>query len=141
MKNASLFTTSLLILLAMNFSAAQKGDAAMQKNEKENVKAVVEKAYIEGIHTTQDESTVRSGFFKDFAMLVYKDIRSRLLMGWLIGIVASLIGLYLSATCDFPTGAAIVCTLGLFVPIVVFLKWMARRRQIALPASPEGGVE
>ncbi len=45
----------------------------MLKNEKEKVKSIVEKAYIEGIHTTQDESTVRSGFHKDFTMLVYKD--------------------------------------------------------------------
>jgi hypothetical protein len=37
------------------------------------IKQVIEKAYIEGIHTTQDEATVRSGFHRDFAMLVLQD--------------------------------------------------------------------
>lgn len=45
----------------------------MLTNEKEAVKFIIEKAYIEGIHTTQDESTIRSGFHKDFAMLILKD--------------------------------------------------------------------
>ena len=45
----------------------------MQTNDKEMIKLVIEKAYIEGIHTTQDENTIRSGFHKDFEMLVYKD--------------------------------------------------------------------
>lgn len=60
------------------------------------------------------------------SMLVYKNIKSRLIMGWAIGIAASLIGLLLSATFDFPTGAAIVCTLGLFVPAVLILKRFVR---------------
>jgi hypothetical protein len=34
---------------------------------------VIEEAYIEGIHGTQDEQTVRSGFHGDFAMLVLQD--------------------------------------------------------------------
>ena len=37
------------------------------------IKQVIEKAYIEGIHTTQDEETVKSGFYQDFAMLVLQD--------------------------------------------------------------------
>ena len=37
------------------------------------IKVVIEKAYMEGIHTTQDEGTVRSGFHPDFEMLVLKD--------------------------------------------------------------------
>ena len=45
----------------------------MQNNNKEAIRQTIEKAYIEGIHTTQDESTIRSGFHKDFEMLVYKD--------------------------------------------------------------------
>jgi hypothetical protein len=34
---------------------------------------VIERAYIEGIHTTQDEETVKSGFHQGFAMLVLQD--------------------------------------------------------------------
>jgi type 1 glutamine amidotransferase len=37
------------------------------------IKNIIEKAYIEGIHTTQNEATVRSGFHPDFEMLVLKD--------------------------------------------------------------------
>jgi len=49
-------------------------------------------------------------------------LKIRLLLGWLIGSVTSFIGLYLSATFDFPTGAAIVCTFGIVVLIVAAIK-------------------
>ena len=42
-------------------------------SEKDAIKQVVEKAYIEGIHTTQDEEAIRSGFHPDFNMLVLSD--------------------------------------------------------------------
>ena len=45
----------------------------MSTNEQEAVRSIIEKAYIEGIHTTQDESTIKSGFHEDFAMLVLKE--------------------------------------------------------------------
>lgn len=60
--------TLLLIIVIIS-----KGETIMQTNDKELIKSVIEKAYIEGIHTTQDENTIRSGFHKDFAMLVYKN--------------------------------------------------------------------
>jgi ketosteroid isomerase-like protein len=41
--------------------------------EKEAIKKVIEKAYIQGIHGNQDEETVKSGFHRDFAMLVMQD--------------------------------------------------------------------
>ena len=41
--------------------------------EKEAIKQVIEKAYIQGIHGNQDEETVKSGFHQDFAMLVLQD--------------------------------------------------------------------
>jgi hypothetical protein len=41
--------------------------------EKEAIKQVIEKAYIQGIHGDQDEETVKSGFQQDFAMLVLQD--------------------------------------------------------------------
>jgi zinc/manganese transport system permease protein len=39
-------------------------------------------------------------------------LRARLLVGWLTATVASVVGLYASYAGDWPTGAAIVCTLG-----------------------------
>jgi hypothetical protein len=41
--------------------------------DKEAIKQVIEKAYIQGIHGNQDEKTVKSGFHQDFAMLVLQD--------------------------------------------------------------------
>ena len=45
----------------------------MGNADKEAIKQVIERAYIQGIHETQDEATVRSGFHQDFAMLVLRD--------------------------------------------------------------------
>jgi len=42
-------------------------------SEEEAIRKVIEEAYIEGIHGTQDEQTVKSGFHTDFAMLVLHD--------------------------------------------------------------------
>jgi len=42
----------------------------MGKADKESIKLVIEKAYIQGIHGDQDEELVRSGFHEDFEMLV-----------------------------------------------------------------------
>lgn len=50
-----------------------KKESTEMQNEIDAVKSVIEKAYIEGIHTTQDEQTVRSGFHPDFEMLVLKE--------------------------------------------------------------------
>ncbi|UCH63133.1 MAG: metal ABC transporter permease [Fidelibacterota bacterium] len=75
------------------------------------------------------------------AMLLLTSIKSRLLLGWGVGVAASMIGLYLSVALDFPTGAAIVCTLSLIVPVVGLLNWMVGRRQMASPISPEVGAE
>lgn len=42
----------------------------MSNTEQDAIKQVIEKAYIRGIHTSQDEGEVKSGFHADFAMLV-----------------------------------------------------------------------
>ena len=42
----------------------------MEREDVEAIKGVIEKAYIEGIHGTQDRETVESGFHPDFNMLV-----------------------------------------------------------------------
>jgi hypothetical protein len=42
-------------------------------SEEEAIRELIEEAYIKGIHGTQDEHTVRSGFHHDFAMLVLQN--------------------------------------------------------------------
>jgi len=44
----------------------------MENTKKEVIIKVIEKAYIEGVHKTQSESTIRSGFHEDFIMFVHK---------------------------------------------------------------------
>ena len=45
----------------------------MPNKEEETIKKIIEEAYITGIHGTQDEQTVKSGFHDDFAMLVLQN--------------------------------------------------------------------
>ena len=47
----------------------------MQDAHEKTIREVIEEAYVEGIHGSQDEATVKSGFHKDFAMLVLQDDR------------------------------------------------------------------
>jgi hypothetical protein len=47
-----------------------EGGFAVQDFEEKAIREIIEEAYIEGIHGSQDEDTVKSGFHKDFAMLV-----------------------------------------------------------------------
>ncbi|NDJ76331.1 MAG: nuclear transport factor 2 family protein [Chloroflexi bacterium] len=42
-------------------------------DERRAIEHVIETAYIKGIHGNQDETTVKSGFHPDFAMLVLRD--------------------------------------------------------------------
>jgi zinc/manganese transport system permease protein len=55
-------------------------------------------------------------------------IGARLLAGWLVATLASVAGLIGSYRFDLPTGAALVCALGLMLALVVaVLKWRGRR--------------
>ena len=45
----------------------------MQDAAGKAIRELIEEAYIEGIHGNQGETTVKSGFHKDFAMLVLQD--------------------------------------------------------------------
>jgi hypothetical protein len=45
----------------------------MQDADEKVIRGVIDEAYIEGIHGSQDETTVKSGFHDDFAMLVLRD--------------------------------------------------------------------
>jgi hypothetical protein len=45
----------------------------VSNTEQDAIKQVIEKAYIQGIHTHQDEAEAKSGFHPDFAMLVLQN--------------------------------------------------------------------
>ncbi|MBI5573381.1 MAG: metal ABC transporter permease [Elusimicrobia bacterium] len=61
------------------------------------------------------------------AVLFTNSIGKRLLVGWAVGIFASLVGLYLSAKMDFPTGAAIICSFGLVLILLSFVYVMKQK--------------
>ncbi len=58
------------------------------------------------------------------SLIFTEDIRFRLAIGWGIGLLASLIGLYTSVALDTPTGASIVCAFGFLFFIFVLGKWL-----------------
>jgi zinc/manganese transport system permease protein len=54
--------------------------------------------------------------------LLGRSFRSRLSIGWITGVLVSLIGSYLSYVLDFPTGGMVVVTLGLGLFLVALIK-------------------
>jgi zinc/manganese transport system permease protein len=52
------------------------------------------------------------------AVTLTRRIALRLLIGWLVSLIGGIAGLYLSFYGDFPSGAAIVCTLGALLALV-----------------------
>jgi zinc/manganese transport system permease protein len=52
------------------------------------------------------------------AALLTQSVTKRLALGWTVGFAASILGLVASALWDFPTGAAVVTTFGIFMAIV-----------------------
>lgn len=56
------------------------------------------------------------------AMLLADSMRTRLLLGWLVGTAGSLIGMAVSYYADLPTGAAVVCVFGALLVIVACLR-------------------
>jgi zinc/manganese transport system permease protein len=52
------------------------------------------------------------------AVMLAKEWKSRLIIGWIIAVIASLVGLTAAYKLDLPTGAAIVCACGLLLAIV-----------------------
>ena len=59
--------------------------------------------------------------------LFFQTVRAKLIFGWALGFFVSLVGLWLSYTLDFPSGAAIV-VLFTSLPIAVLLLWPLLRR-------------
>jgi hypothetical protein len=50
-----------------------KEDLKLQSADEKAIREIIEEAYVDGIHGSQDESTIRRGFHGDFAMLVLQD--------------------------------------------------------------------
>ena len=65
------------------------------------------------------------------AMLYADRIGPRLAIGWSMGTVVSVLGMYFSVQFDLPTGATIVCTFGLVLIIMAALKPLIMGRSTA----------
>jgi zinc/manganese transport system permease protein len=65
------------------------------------------------------------------AMLWARRIGSRLAIGWVMGVVVSMLGMYFSVLFDLPTGATIVCTFGLVLVVMALLRPLVVRRPAA----------
>lgn len=61
------------------------------------------------------------------AMLFSRRIGPRLAIGWTMGTVVSMLGMYFSVAFDLPTGATIVCTFGLVLIVMAIVKAIAFR--------------
>ena len=61
------------------------------------------------------------------AMLYAENIGSRLAIGWTMGTVVSVLGVYLSLKIDLPTGATIVCTFGLVLLVMGLFRGVVKR--------------
>ena len=64
-------------------------------------------------------------------MLFADRIGARLAIGWTMGTVVSILGMYFSVLFDLPTGATIVCTFGLVLVL------MALVRELFVGANPK----
>ncbi|NOT24823.1 MAG: metal ABC transporter permease [Acidobacteria bacterium] len=61
-------------------------------------------------------------------MLFSERIGPRLAIGWVMGTVVSMLGMYFSVQFDLPTGATIVCTFGLVLAAMAAVRPLIRRR-------------
>jgi ketosteroid isomerase-like protein len=66
-------TRTVKILAAMAVSATIAASAAAQSSDADAVKAVVQSAYVEGVHANMDATRMRQGFHPDFRMLMLRD--------------------------------------------------------------------
>ena len=62
------------------------------------------------------------------AMLWAQRIGPRLAIGWVMGILVSVLGMYFSVQFDLPTGATIVCTFGLVLTVMAIARPLIVRR-------------
>jgi zinc/manganese transport system permease protein len=61
------------------------------------------------------------------AMLFATTVGARLAIGWTMGTIVSLVGMYLSVVYDLPTGATIVCTFGLALIVMALGRVVFKR--------------
>jgi zinc/manganese transport system permease protein len=61
------------------------------------------------------------------AMLYARTIGARLTVGWAMGLLVSILGMYFSVLFDLPTGATIVCTFGLVLVVMAAVRPLTRR--------------
>ncbi len=67
-------------------------------------------------------------------------LRSLLIIGWIIATTCSVLGLYVSYERDYPTGAAIVCVLGLALLLVgLYVRFVRRGPAPTAVSVPRGG--
>ena len=73
------------------------------------------------------------------ASLLGQSLRVKMLIGWLVATIASIVGLYVSYQSDLPTGASIVCALGAALLLVLIASSLSRKRRTApgLEKSPD----
>ena len=57
-------------------------------------------------------------------VLLAQTIGMRLMVGWLIGLLTSIVGIAASYVWDLPTGATVVCTFGLALGACACLRWL-----------------
>ena len=62
------------------------------------------------------------------AMLYAERIGPRLAIGWIMGVIVSMLGMYFSVLFDLPTGATIVCTFGLVLVLMALVRPLFVRR-------------
>jgi zinc/manganese transport system permease protein len=62
------------------------------------------------------------------AMFFVRSVTSRLIIGWSLGFLASVFGLYASAKWDLPTGASVVTVFGVILVVCAVCKiYLAQR--------------
>ena len=71
-------------------------------------------------------------------MLYSSRIGRRLAIGWIMGVVVSMLGMYLSVQFDLPTGAAIVCTFGIVLAVMAAVRPLVIR--LAAASTPHVSV-
>ncbi|MBN1128373.1 MAG: metal ABC transporter permease [Chitinispirillaceae bacterium] len=70
------------------------------------------------------------------SMLLAGSLRRRLVLGWSIGALASVCGLFCSARFDLPTGAAIVCSFGAFFAAALGISLVTRKQNASRTSGP-----
>lgn len=58
------------------------------------------------------------------AMLFTENLKARLVIGWAVGVLASILGMAISYYLDFPTGASVVCTFGGILIVLALVRFI-----------------